>query len=69
MFFFFKDPEGSNLLIVTIFALVGYFISNGLYKYLLNNVIKIKEIPKLYLTVFIQIIIFTIIYFCLYLKF
>lgn len=73
LFFFFDDPEGPNLLVVTVMAAVIYFLS--LPAYLFNP--STKNIPYYYLflslagfnrllfVVFVQIVITTIFYFCL----
>ncbi len=55
----FNDPEGPNLLIVVVTALVVYFTS--LIAYLLKS-----SVPKKFLlAIFLQIIIVTGFYFCL----
>jgi len=59
MFAFFNDPEGPNLLIVTVMAAVLYFLSLGAY--LLN----LSLVKKLVLAIVIQIIIVTSLYFLL----
>ena len=59
MFAFFNDPEGPNLLIVTVMAAVIYFLS--LTAYLLN----LSLVKKLVLAIVIQIIIVTSLYFLL----
>lgn len=59
MFLFFSDPEGPNLLIVIVTAVVVYFLS--LAAYLFNFSIP----KKLLLAIFIQIIIVTGLYFYL----
>lgn len=53
MFFFFDDPEGPNLLIVTVMAAILYFLS--LFAFLL----KTSERKKLLLSVCIQVLIAT----------
>lgn len=53
-----NDPEGSNLLIVTVMALILYFISLTIY--LFN--FSITGIKKLLLAVSVQIVIVAILY-------
>lgn len=60
MFLFFNDPEGPNLLVVIGVAMVVYFLS--LAAYLFNS----SSLKKLLLAIFIQIIIVTGFYFCLF---
>ncbi len=59
MFFFFNDPEGPNLLIVTVMAAILYVAS--LTAYLFN----LSGSKKLLLAIFIQILIVTSLYFYL----
>lgn len=54
MFVFFNDPEGPNLLIVTVAAAIVYFLS--LAAYLFN----LPETKRFLLAIFIQIIIVTL---------
>lgn len=53
MFFFIDDPEGPNLLIVTVIALIVFFLSStvNLFNF------KTSSCKKLFLTIFIQIVI------------
>jgi len=60
MFLFFNDPEGPNLLIVTVTAVVVYFLSLKIVK-LLN----FTGFKKIILTILAQIIIVIIFYLCL----
>ncbi len=55
MFVFFDDPEGPNLLIVTVGAAVVYFLSLTTYR--LNP--PIAGLKKLLLAIFVQILIVT----------
>lgn len=59
MFMFFNDPEGPNLLIVVVAAMIIYSLS--LTAYLLN----LSSHKKLLLAIFIQILVVTASYFCL----
>ena len=59
MFFFFHDPEGPNLLIVTVAAIIIYFLSLVAYAF------KLSSLKKLLLAIFIQIVIVVGLYFCL----
>jgi hypothetical protein len=59
MFVFFDDPEGPNLLVVTVAAAVVYFLSLAAYSYLFNPFTGLK---KLLLTIFSQAIIVTCFY-------
>ena len=64
MFFFFDDPEGPNLLIVTVFAIFLYFISYGFYKYIFDRSTRFKGKAFLF-AILIQIVVSVGIYFCL----
>lgn len=55
----FNDPEGPNLLIVVVTALVVYFLSLTAYLF------KSSVAKKFLLAIFLQIIIVTSLYFCL----
>ena len=57
MFYFFNDPEGPNLLIVTVTAAILFFMSLTAY---LSNLSGSK---KLLLAIFIQILVVTGLYF------
>jgi len=59
MFFLFNDPEGPNLLIVTVMAMILYFPS--LAAYLLNR--SATGLRRLLLAISIQMIIAAIFYF------
>ena len=59
MFVFFDDPEGPNLLIVTILAGVLYFLSLAAYS------LNLSGFKKFVLAIFIQIIIAISLYFLL----
>lgn len=59
MFLSFDDPEGPNLLIVVVAAMIIYSLS--LIAYLLN----FSKSKKLLLAIFIQALVVTIFYFCL----
>lgn len=59
MFAFFNDPEGPNLLIVVVLAVIVYFLSLGAFLYSSS----VTGIKKLLLAIFVQIIIVTGLYF------
>jgi len=59
IFFFFNDPEGPNLLVVTVMAMIIYFLSLGVMRLLKSSAIDIK---RLFIIIFIQIIIATTFY-------
>lgn len=61
MFAFFDDPEGPNLLIVTVLAAVVYFLALAIA--LLFPAIKQASLKRLLSLIFIQIIIVTAFYF------
>jgi len=61
MFLFFNDPEGPNLLVVGVAALIVYFLS--LPVYLRSS--SIGGFRRLSLTIVAQVVIVTIFYFCL----
>jgi len=64
MFFFFNDPEGPNLLVVTVMAAIIYFPSLAIY--LLNpSYIPLTGVKRLLLVICMQIILATGFYFCL----
>ena len=60
MFFFFNDPEGPNLLVVTVMTAIVYFLSLAA-----AHVFNSAGPKKLLLTIFIQIILVTGLYFLL----
>lgn len=62
MFSLFNDPEGPNLLIVVVMALIIYFLSLTIYLFKPLH-LSFTGIKRLLLTVFIQIIIATVFYF------
>ena len=62
MFFFFNDSEGPNLVVIIGMAMMVYFLSLALY---LLKPLKIMDLKRLLLTIFIQIIVVTIFFFCL----
>ncbi len=76
MFLFIDDPEGPNLLIVTVLAAIIYFLSLGVYRFNPSTQSVLKNIShtaliglkRLLFAVFIQIVIVTILYFCLELE-
>lgn len=59
MFAFIDDPEGPNLLVVTVVALVIYFPSLMVYKFNF----PITRLKRLSLAIFVQILIVTGLYF------
>lgn len=60
MFALFDDPEGPNLLIVTVMALIVYFLSLGVNKY--YPLVKEEGSKKVLSIVIVQIIIVTVFY-------
>lgn len=64
MFFFFNDPEGPNLLVVTGMAAIIYFLSLAVYVFY-PSTLPFTGLKRLLVTVFIQIVIATGFYFCL----
>jgi hypothetical protein len=60
VFFFFDDPEGSNLLVVMGLAIILYLLSLISY-----SLLSLKNPERLLLVIIIQIAIATGIYFCL----
>lgn len=62
LFFLFNDPEGPNLLIVTVLALVLYAISAVPY---LFAPAKIGGIARLLAVVGIQLLVVLVLYFCM----
>jgi len=62
LFFFFNDPEGPNLLIVTAFALVVFCLSSSAYVF---GPFKMKGIKRLSAVVCIQILSVIGLYFCM----
>ncbi len=62
MFVFFDDPEGPNLLVTTVAALFMFFLSWAVYRF---NPSTSTGLKRLLLTIFIQIAIVTVLYFCL----
>lgn len=70
MFLFFNDPEGPNLLIVMVMAIIIYFLSLTIYlfKPLSKNILQhfsLTGFQGLLLVIFTQVIIGTVFYFCL----
>lgn len=61
MFVFIDDPEGPNLLIVTVLAAIVYFLSLAVYPLKTSGV----NLKKILTVISIQVIIVTIIYFLL----
>ena len=62
LFFFFNDPEGPNLLIVTVLALVIYLLSAAAYLFVPS---KIKGLERLSAVIAIQILLVIGLYFCM----
>lgn len=60
MFFFFNDPEGPNLLIVTGATVILY-----LFSLLTYSLLPFENPKKLLLVIIIQILVTTVLYFCL----
>ncbi len=73
MFFYFDDPEGTNLLVTTVMALIIYSLTLSIYYFNPKEKSPFKsfshssltDLKRLLTTIFIQIIIVTILYFCL----
>ncbi len=63
MFAFFNDPEGPNLLIVIVLAVIVYALSLAIYFFF--PLIKQDGFKKVLLAIFAQIIIVTSLYFLL----
>lgn len=69
----FDDPEGPNLLIVTVLALVLYFVSWSVYRYNPSETGAFQQLSfsslsgfkRLLLAISIQILIAVTLYFCL----
>jgi len=61
LFFFFDDPEGPNLLIVTVMALILYFVSLTVYRFNLS----LTGLKKLLLAICIQVLLAGGLYVCL----
>jgi hypothetical protein len=61
MFWLFNDPEGPNLLVVTVFAAIVYLLSFAVYK--LNRSVALGK--KLLLTIFTQAVIVACFYYFL----
>lgn len=61
LFMAFDDPEGANLLVTVGMALVVFFVSFGAY----TQSRSIAGSKKLLLSIFVQILLTTILYFCL----
>jgi hypothetical protein len=61
MFWFFNDPEGPNLLIVMMMAVIIYVLSLGIYVYTSS----IKGLTRLLLVIVVQIVIVSGLYFSL----
>ncbi len=61
LFSFFNDPEGPNLLVVTVMALIIYCVSLPVYLYSSSSV----GFKRLLLAIFIQLLLVIVLYFCL----
>ncbi|GAB2984720.1 hypothetical protein GCM10027049_23470 [Mucilaginibacter puniceus] len=59
LFFLFDDPEGPNLLIVSIFALAIYLFSVGIYLFAPS---QIKSVKRISAVIVIQILTITMLY-------
>jgi hypothetical protein len=64
MFFFFNDPEGPNLLVVTGMAVLVYLLSLPVYLFYPPTV-SFTGLKRLLLVIFVQILIVTVLYFLL----
>lgn len=66
MFWFLADPEGSNLLVITVMALVIYILATGVYSLLTKvTICSVTDTNKLWLIIGMQIIITSVIYLAL----
>jgi hypothetical protein len=63
MFFYFNDPEGPNLLVVTLAAVIVYFLSLAVYLFIFSKMFI--GIKGLLLGIFTQLMIVSIFYFFL----
>ena len=63
LFALFNDPEGPNLLVVTVGAAIIYFLTLGVY--VSKSFSSLMGGKRLLLTIFIQILVVTILYFAL----
>lgn len=63
LFALFNDPEGPNLLVVTVAAAIIYFLSLGVYAS--RSFGSFTGLKRLLLTIFVQVVIVTIFYFVL----
>ncbi len=64
LFFFFDDPEGPNLLIVMVMA--GFIYAVSLFLYTRNSLLQFAGLKRLLVLIFIQVLLVTILYFCLH---
>ena len=62
MFSFFNDPEGPNLLVVVVAGAIVYALSLVVYSW---KPLAPTAVTRIIVTVFIQILIVAILYFCL----
>lgn len=73
MFVFFNDPEGPNLLVVMVMAVVIYFLSLVIYSFnfsaknLFRNfsLLSFASFNNVLTVILIQVITVTVLYFCL----
>lgn len=62
MFVFFDDPEGTNLLVTTVMAVIIFSLSWAVYAF---NPSTVTGLRRLLLTIFIQLLIVVGLYICL----
>ncbi|MBK0381170.1 hypothetical protein [Mucilaginibacter segetis] len=62
LFFFFKDPEGPNLFVVGVMALLLFVLAAAVY---LLGPLKINGINRLSLVIGIQVLAAIVLYFCM----
>jgi hypothetical protein len=65
MFLFFNDPEGPNLLVVVGMASVIFFLSWATYLYEPSSKVSLAGLKGLLIAILAQIIIASVLYFCL----
>lgn len=63
MFVSFDDPEGPNLLIISVLALIVYFLTLSLTVYLFK--LPITRLKGLLVTIFLQVLTVTVLFFLL----
>lgn len=64
MFVFIDDPEGPNLLVVTVLAIVVYFLSLGVSLLIPASAVSV-HLKKVVFSIAVPIVVVTGLYFCL----